>query len=157
LRVRPYSTLLHSTQNATSGRLVRPSTIAPAARRRATVVASRGARWARRGHEPIVDGMPSTAIISLTVHGTPCSGPRQSPRRASRSAARASARAASNRSTTTALSAGFTSAMRARCASTTSTGDRAAARILPASSNAPSDSTAPMRGVFPVPVPVKEM
>jgi catechol 2,3-dioxygenase-like lactoylglutathione lyase family enzyme len=69
----------------------------------------------------LVDGIAATSMISLTVNGTPCSGPSASPRARAVSAARASARAASRRGSTIALIAGFRSSMRAVWASTSST------------------------------------
>jgi hypothetical protein len=60
------------------------------------------------------------SMFSLTVKGTPCSGPTVSPAFNRRSAKAAAARASSARTRTMAFNAGFTASMRARCASTTS-------------------------------------
>ena len=51
-----------------------PSGIAPAATRRLTAVAVCDARCSRRASTPAVLGMPSSAIDSFTVNGTPSSG-----------------------------------------------------------------------------------
>ena len=56
--------------------LVLPNTTAPASRRRATVAASRAARWPIRSGTPAVVGKPSTSIDSFTVTGKPSSAHR---------------------------------------------------------------------------------
>jgi hypothetical protein len=50
--------------------------MAPAARRRATAVASSSARRCLRETRPELCGIPRRANASLIEHGTPCSGPR---------------------------------------------------------------------------------
>ena len=100
--------------------LVFPSTIAPAARIRATAVASASGTKSFRPSVPPVETMPSVSCESLMVIGTPCSGPNDSPRASAASAARASSIARSEASCTTALSLGLTSSMRRKCASTVS-------------------------------------
>ena len=50
--------------------------IAPAARRRSTSGASIGATASASAGTPDVVGVPATSMFSLTVNGTPCSGPR---------------------------------------------------------------------------------
>jgi hypothetical protein len=72
--VLPYTELYDSNHIPHSGTFVTPSGIAPAARNRATTVASEPARRSLRARQPNVSGMPSTAIISFTVNGTPSSG-----------------------------------------------------------------------------------
>ena len=78
--------------------------------------------------------MPATSMFSLTVNGTPCSGPRAS---VAASAASAAARASSASTSTTALRWPLTASMRSRCASTTSREDTSPAAISSASSPAP--------------------
>src|SRR5689334_20641280 len=85
-----------------------------------------------RPGRPQVDGVSARSNDSLTVTGTPCSGPHVSPRPRRASAAWASARAAAYRLTTTALRAGFTRSIWAIWASTASTADRSPRAISPA-------------------------
>ena len=54
---------------------MRPIGIAPAARRRSTTGASIGATASASAGTPEVVGVPATSMFSLTVTGTPCSGP----------------------------------------------------------------------------------
>ena len=79
---------------AHSDRFALPRMTAPAARSRATTVASRGTRLPTRASEPAVVSIASlVAMLSLTRTGMPWSGPRTRPRRrsASRRAAISSA------------------------------------------------------------------
>ena len=71
--------------------VVIPVTTAPAARKRATAVASRSGRRSRCSADDPATGHPSTSIQSLTVIGTPSSG-RAVPARRRASLAVASAR-----------------------------------------------------------------
>ncbi len=124
LRVRPYTLLADSSHSPHSETLVVPSTMAPAARSRATWGASSSATMSLRATTPAVQGSPSTAISSLMVHGTPKKGGRGSGSSVSastRSHSAAWARAASKVSTTTALMAGLTCAMWTSTASATET------------------------------------
>ena len=82
-------------------------------------------------------GVPATSMFSLTVNGTPCSGPSRAPSATARSAASAAARAWSASRRTMALRRGLTASMRSRCAWTTSRLLTSRSRIMPASSTAP--------------------
>src|SRR3954470_22323106 len=61
------------------GTFVLPNTTAPAATRPSTAAAFRGAMLWRSAGTPQVVGRPATSKASLTVIGTPCSGPQISP------------------------------------------------------------------------------
>jgi hypothetical protein len=114
LFVAPNSSLSVCPKSASIGAtLVTPTTIAPAARSRATTVASRSAT--NPGTAPHVTGSPATWSASLTVTGTPCSGPSGS---AAASAAAAAASAPSRSTPTMALTRGLTLSIRASSAST---------------------------------------
>ena len=63
---------------------VLPTRIAPAARRRATAVASFAPISSGRSSEASRPGSPATTIASLTVNGTPASGPCGRPAAAAR-------------------------------------------------------------------------
>src|SRR5687767_1976320 len=60
---------------ANSSRLVLPMTIAPAASRRSTTVASYGGTKPRRIFDDAVVGTPAVHMLSLSALDTPCSGP----------------------------------------------------------------------------------
>jgi hypothetical protein len=109
----------------------------PASRRRATMGASAGAICSAMALTPQVVAEPFTSTFSLIVNGTPASGPRRSPAASDLSMAAAAARAESPSVAVTALTAGLTSRMRARHASTTSLDVTRRSRIIPASSAAP--------------------
>src|SRR5271154_6571552 len=79
LRVTPKAGLSVNTLWANSGRLVLPMMIAPAALARATTAASSAAMLSMNAAEPFVQRTPATATLSLTVIGTPCSGPSAPP------------------------------------------------------------------------------
>src|SRR5664280_2576465 len=64
---------------AHSDRLVEASTTAPASRSRPTSGASRAGR-PRSDAEPAAPGSPVTSMLSFTITGTPCNGPRDAPR-----------------------------------------------------------------------------
>ena len=124
LAVAPNSGFTESHQLANSETLVLPSRIAPAARIAATGAQSASLTWSASSFEPFGARMPATANGSLHVNGTPCSGPLG----ATLSAATASSRASSSRGNTSALISGSRSAIRAACASNSSTrGDLALA------------------------------
>ena len=95
--------------------------MAPAWRRRATSVASavEGAAFLRP-NVPAVQRVPACSMESLTLNGTPCSGPRRVPAANSRSAAAASSSARSWSTSTAAFSAGFTAAICCRWAAISS-------------------------------------
>src|SRR3989442_458114 len=111
------------------GQFVLPIKIAPARRIRATTVASWSGMRLRRMRRPAVVGRPAVLKMSLTVNGTPCSGPSALPRVLWRSAVRASLIALSAVAKTTAFRRGFTGWMCSRCARTTSTAESFLVRI----------------------------
>ena len=94
--------------------------IAPAARSRATCGASRPGTAPISALIPWVVGVPARSMFSLTVNGTPCSGPSSPPSAVAWSAAFAASGACSLSTTVTALTDGFTASIRRRCASMTS-------------------------------------
>ena len=113
-----------------AGVFVLPTTIAPAARSRATIEASVAAGLASAySGDPYVVGSPATSVRSFTRSGTPASGPL---RRLSSSAS-ASSSAASARSRTTAFSSPFAASIRRRDSSTRSRGDTILSRTAAAS------------------------
>src|SRR5690242_1614089 len=57
-----------------SGKFVLPNTIAPELLSRATAGASSVGTWSASAFDPPVERMPSVAIASLIVHGSPWSG-----------------------------------------------------------------------------------
>src|SRR5262245_45447653 len=117
---------------------VLPSTIAPAARIRATAAASAlGRVWANERAPPVV-GMPATSKMSFTPTGTPWRLPRNRPARASASRSRATARAPSASTCAHAPISPSRARIRSRHAPTSSTGLATPARIASAASRAPS-------------------
>jgi hypothetical protein len=78
-----------------------------------------------------VVGVPARSMFSLTVNGTPCSGPRGP---SARSAASAAARACSASTTVIAFRWPFTASMRSRFESTASRADTSPLAIFCASS-----------------------
>ncbi len=103
-----------------SGTLVSPTTIAPAARSRATVTWSSADGVSGVAADPTRIDSPRTARLSLTANGTPASGSSaRSPRAASSCA---SASAASLRTTRNAPTAPSSRSIRSRCSATTSRG-----------------------------------
>ena len=99
-----------------------PRTMAPAARRRATDVASAVAAVWKAGAAPQVVVMPATWKMSLIATGIPCSGPRRRPARASSVRSRAVARAPGSSTETHACTASSVAAMRCRHASSSADG-----------------------------------
>src|SRR5207302_8626164 len=75
LFVRPYTGLSVALPPPHGGQFVFPSRIPPAARTRATTVASRARTYVVRSATPSAATRPAVSITSLTVNGTPCSGP----------------------------------------------------------------------------------
>ena len=136
LLVRPYRRLFDSIHSVSSEVLVTPSGIAPASISRWTEGALVGLRYSRRATRPADCGMPSTAIVSLTVNGTPSSGGTSAPEAMSASAEAASSSAASKRSATTALIRGANRRWSSMCALTTSTAVNSRWRIASASETA---------------------
>ena len=133
LRVRPRSGLSVSRREPISARFVRPSGIPPALFMRSTIAASRSGSVFAKAGTPWVVGEPTQSMFSLMVNGTPSSGPVRSAA-GTASAASAPSRALSSVRWTTALTAGLTSSMRARCASTTSRLDTSPDRMSSANS-----------------------
>ncbi len=140
LFVRPYSALSVSHAINCSATFVTPTTIAPAARSRATSGASASPVVPARNRVPVSHGMPFTATALLMLIGTPCRGPRRAPLMTARSDSRAALRAPSASMPTYALRAGLSASMRARVASTSSIGDRARRLTRAASVTADSSS-----------------
>src|SRR5437588_6158758 len=95
LLVRPYMRLSVSHAMRSSGQLVTPRTIAPAARRRLTKVASRFGTYPFLKLVPASQRNPATSMELLMLMGTPLSAPRPAPCCTAHSAARASRRARS--------------------------------------------------------------
>lgn len=92
LRVRPCRLLSVWMRMAMSGRFVRPTGIAPAARMRSTTGASSGTTAPERAGGAHVVAGPAMSMFSLTVIGTPASGPTAAPAAIRLSRAAASAR-----------------------------------------------------------------
>ena len=116
-----------------SGVLVLPSRIAPAARARATTVASLPGTNVLRPSVPAVDTRPSVSKESLIVIGTPCSAPIFLPFASASSASRASYSARSKQVATTALILGLVASIRAMCSLMTSVAEICFSRIRRAS------------------------
>ncbi len=116
LRVLPKRRLVVNPVWANAGVFDLPTTMAPAARSRATTRPSAVADGASASQSlPIVVGMPATSIRSFTRTGSPASGPLGSTRSASASASCA-------RSATTAFSGGSWASMRLSASATSSLG-----------------------------------
>src|SRR2546426_298921 len=116
--------------------LVFPRTSAPAARRRATAIASSSGTWSAKSREPPVVVSPRVKRTSLIETGTPWSGPSGSPFVTAISASRAAARACSAATTQNAFSTGLIASIRDRTASVTSIGESFLARTRPEISRA---------------------
>jgi hypothetical protein len=108
--------------------VVLQTTTAPASRSRAAGGASAAAGSSSAAAVPSGVGSPWVAMLSLTVAGTPSSGPQGAPRSQRASLARAWARAASGRSSQVAARCGSQRAMWSSSACVTSTGERLCAR-----------------------------
>ena len=121
--VAPRSALTVCQRIPNSGMFVRPTGMAPAARSSPMCGASWLATASRSGAMPSVVAEPATSMFSLTVIGTPLSGPDGSPRLNARSAASAAVSAFSASGTVTAFSSWLTWLIRSRCACTTSRQD----------------------------------
>lgn len=106
---------------ANSSMLVLPRMTTSAALRRLVTVASYGGIQPSRILEPTVVGTPSVVKMSFSASGTPASGPSFSPFARLASTARACASAPSRSTCRKALTFSSTAAIRARCASVTST------------------------------------
>jgi hypothetical protein len=92
--------------NASSCRLVLPSTTAPASRRRWTTGASVLGTNPRSAAVPAVEGRPPTWMLSFTTTGTPSSDRQAAPLPRRASTARAAASAPPSSSVTNAFSSG---------------------------------------------------
>src|SRR5438128_3153174 len=136
-RVAPRSALSVCQRSAKSGRLVRAIGIAPASRKLATCGASRPGSASASALTPWVVADPATSLFSLTVNGTPCSGPVGSPAATFLSAESPAARHSSPSSRVMALTRRFTASIRARCSVTTSRLETRFWRIARASCAAP--------------------
>src|SRR2546428_840910 len=112
--------------------------IAPAARSRATEVASSLGRLWAKGRAPAVVGSPATWKISFTATGIPCTGPRTVERFASSARSRAAAKAPFSSTCTHACTLPSSARIRSRHASTNDTGLMAPRRISAAASTTPS-------------------
>ncbi len=121
---------------ANSGVFVLPMMTAPARRRRSARMPSASGTWSAKIVDPYVVRIPAVSSMSLTAIGRPWSGPSASPRATASSAARAWARAPSSSSVTIAFRRGLTSAIRARCVSSTSVADSEPSAIPAASRRA---------------------
>src|SRR5438105_4926558 len=127
--VAPCRSLSVNQRQENAGVLVRPIMIAPALRQLATGGASASAMTSRKATTPLVVAWPRWSVLTLTVTGTPCSGPNGSPRRTCSSAAPAAASASSPSVSTTALMRGLTAARRSSAAETASRAEIARVRI----------------------------
>jgi len=135
-KVRPIRRLSVSVQYDISGRLVLPSRTAPAPRSRATAVASLAGTWSSNSSDPRVVRTPAVSNESLTVKGTPASGPG--------TGRLAASNACSPSTVTNALTRPPTLSILSKWVCTTSTAVTSPARIRPASdvaSNQTSSST----------------
>ena len=136
LRVIPVRGESPATLQPNSGVVVLPTMQAPADLSLSTDGASAFAILSFIVREPNVSATPSTAIRSFTEIGKPCSALSGSPANISLSALRAAASAISGVTVTKALSVGCVLSMRARDASTTSTGETCRVRMSASSSSA---------------------
>ena len=134
--VTPHSGLSVKLSYANSGVVVLPTMIAPARARRRTMSASSPGTQCSYIFEPRVVVLPAVGVTSLIATGSPCMGPSAAPDAAASSASRARARASSANTKQKQLSLGFSSSMRARQFSISSTGDRDLSRISRTSSTA---------------------
>jgi hypothetical protein len=135
LFTRPYIELSLSYAIRNSGTLVFPRMIAPAPRSRATSGASASGVLPFRSTLPHSHASPATSIELFTVTGTPCRVPSAFfplGVAAAASAAFALARARSASTFANAFNFGFSRSIRARCASTSSTGEISPARTCSA-------------------------
>ena len=137
LRVAPNGRFLHSAAEPKTGTLVLPTTMAPAACRRATCTEEAAAGRAPapvKTAQPCDVGSPATSSRSFTATGTPAIGPSTSPRASAAVCAAATARARAAHTCVKALMLGSRSARRERQASTASVGVSAPRAMRHASS-----------------------
>ncbi len=147
LFVRPWTGLSVSMPPPHGGQFVFPRRIAPASRSRATAVASVSGTVRARAGTPIAIGQAGGLEVVLRRERDAVQRPGGLAAGHGRiRRARASARARSGASATTALSAPSTSAIRARCAATTSSADASRRATMAASAVAatPVSSAAPI-------------
>ena len=117
-----------------SGVAVFPTRTAPAARNRATAMASVAGTLCSNTAEPNVVRTPSVLTRSFTLSGTPASGPTASPRPTRASMVSASARARSAQIVTNAFSIGSVASIRASTASVASRAETSRRAMAAASS-----------------------
>ena len=137
LCVAPNGRFLHSAAEPKTGTLVLPTTMAPAACRRATCTEEAAAGRAPapvKTAQPCDVGSPATSSRSFTATGTPAIGPSTSPRASAAVCAAATARARAAHTCVKALMLGSRSARRERQASTASVGVSAPRAMRHASS-----------------------
>ena len=115
------------------GQLVLPSRIAPASRIRRTTVASEPGTTPARSGSPIAITRPVASRLSLTVNGTPRSGPSAAPPGVDLARGRERALGVDRDDR---VVVPLTASIRRRCASTISVADSAPSRTRPASSDA---------------------
>ncbi len=130
LRVIPLASVAVHGKIISSGTLVIPIGIAPAARSRRTASAS-AVSGGPCERDPRVHTCPATGVSSLIAIGTPASGP-------SASAASAAASACSGIVVRNALSSGFSASIRRRHSSTSSRGLASRERTSSASAPGPA-------------------
>src|SRR5437763_14461334 len=148
--VAPCRSLSVNQRHEKPGVLVRPMMIPPAFFRLAATGASSGAMTSRNATMPFVVAWPRWSVLTLTVTGTPCSGPSGSPRRTCSSASPAAASAWSPSVSTTALMRGLTAARRSSAAETASRAEIARVRIACARSAASHCQSCPcIESLFP--------
>ncbi len=119
-RVPPCIELALSSPMPPGGQFVLPIMIAPAARIRATTVASRVGTFSASLRNPAVVTTPAVSKMSFTVNGTPWRGPTFAPREMWRSAARAWMSALCPSVRTTAFRCGLIAPICSMCALTIS-------------------------------------
>ncbi len=139
LRVMPQAGDSVNMAKASSGRLVLPITIPPAARSRLTTSLSSRAGWST-APVPRVVNSPATSCVSLTARGTPRSGS-SSPDARRRSASSASASACSARTARNAFSFASSRAIRFRCSMTSSRCEISPLRTIPGWRATPANAT----------------
>ena len=131
---------------------VLPRMTAPAARSRATSVASLDGNVCAKAAAPARVGMPATSMMSLTPTGTPWSGPGACPAARAASRSRASARAARASRWTHARTEGSSASIRSRHAVVSATAVHSPSRIRPAASTTPASvsgaAVGPIGGVM---------
>src|SRR3954465_6225149 len=75
LRTCPVTAVWDPPEKQRSSQTALPATVAPASRRRRTIVASSRGTYPSKVAEPLVMGTPATAVLSLIATVRPASGP----------------------------------------------------------------------------------